>query len=342
MQEKALLSVRDLTVEINNSGARFSVVSNISFDVNESETVCIVGESGSGKTMTALTLMSLTASPSVRVKSGAVFLDSQNLTALSEQEKQKIRGSKVAMIFQDPMTSLNPVMKIGEQIAEAISAHNPQVKKEELISRSVELLSLVGIPAPRERLDVYPHQMSGGMRQRVLIAMALANKPKLIVADEPTTALDVTVQAQVMEVMRDACKQTGAAVLLITHNMGLVAESADRVLVMYGGRIVESGRVEALFRQPRHPYARSLLASIPRLDSDPDKELLAIEGEPPNLANLGPGCAFRPRCWLAKGRFECEQSQPSLNEVFPGHASACHFAHEMTEEVFTPIQEVSA
>ncbi len=209
-------------------------------------------------------------------------------------------------------------------------------------TRAIALLSLVGIPSPEERLLVYPHEMSGGMRQRILIAMALANKPRLIVADEPTTALDVTVQAQVMDVMRDACEKTGAAILLITHNMGLVAESADRVLVMYGGRIVESGAVEQLFRQPRHPYTRSLLASIPRLDSDPEQQLQAIEGEPPNLANMAPGCAFRPRCWLSRGRSQCEQSQPALDQVACGHNSACHFSSEMTEVVFTPLQKEAA
>ncbi|HTJ59224.1 MAG TPA: ABC transporter ATP-binding protein [Devosiaceae bacterium] len=338
VQEKPLLAVRDLVVELTRQGAAHPVVSGVSFDVWPGETVCVVGESGSGKTLLALSLLSL-AEPPVKIRSGQILFEGTDTAALSTREKQKLRGDRIAMVFQDPMTSLNPVLTIGEQIIECVVAHQPRQSKAFMRDRAVELLSLVGVPAPRDRLSAYPHQISGGMRQRVLIAMALANNPRLIVADEPTTALDVTVQAQVMEAMQAACHKTGAALLLVTHNMGLVAENADRVLVFYAGRIVEAGRVEDVFSQPRHPYTRALLASIPAMDGAPEAELKTIEGEPPDFASLPAGCPFQPRCGLA--RPICRSTAPAAVEIAPGHLSACHFAAEMTEQLFSPA-EVSA
>jgi oligopeptide/dipeptide ABC transporter ATP-binding protein len=267
----------------------------------------------------------------VRLAGGRIELDGEDMLAMSEARREEIRGGRIAMVFQDPMSSLNPVLKIGAQIAETIARHQPSLSREQRMDRAERLLSMVGVPAPRERLDVYPHEMSGGMRQRVLIAMALANNPQVIVADEPTTALDVTVQAQVMDVMRSACEQAGAALVLITHDMGLVAESADRVIVMYAGRIVEEGPVDALFRQPRHPYTSALLSSIPNPRTPSGQELQSIEGEPPNLAKEINGCAFHPRCWLARGRRPCATVRPEVRDLGEGQYSACHFAEEVAE-----------
>ncbi|MFC3706240.1 ABC transporter ATP-binding protein [Devosia honganensis] len=327
-----LLDVQGLVVRIGSKATGFDVVRGVSFQVQPGETVCIVGESGSGKTLTALTLLGLHADP-VRIASGRIALDGADLISLSERDFAALRGDRIAMVFQDPMTSLNPVLTIGEQISEVISAHREGLGRSQLRAEAVDLLKLVGIPAAAERLDAYPHQLSGGMRQRILIAIALANQPRVIVADEPTTALDVTIQAQVMDVMRAAVAKSGAALLLITHDMGLVAETADRVLVMYAGRIVESGSVYDVFREPRHPYTRALLSSIPRVDGDPDAALEALGGEPPRLSNLPPGCSFRPRCKLSAGRAACTREDPQLREITVGHAAACHFAEELVDQM---------
>ncbi|KAA0693362.1 ABC transporter ATP-binding protein [Neorhizobium sp. P12A] len=335
----SVLSVRDLSIEIAAKAEAITIVDDVSFDVEAGETVAIVGESGSGKSLLALSLLSLMPSPSVVLKRGSILLEGVDMAALPEAEKRGLRGDKISMIFQDPMSSLNPVVTIGRQIVEAIAAHQGRLSKSVMLQRAAELLTLVGVPAPRDCLSSFPHQMSGGMRQRVLIAMALANKPRIIVADEPTTALDVTVQAQVMDVLREVRGRTGAAVLLITHDMGLVAQNADRVLVFYAGRIVESGRVDAVFRQPRHPYTRSLLESIPHAGMTPDEELKAIDGEPPDFARLPFGCAFHPRCWLTRGRSLCSQTKPTLTEIAPSHASACHFAAALTTELFHPQEQ---
>lgn len=336
---KPVLAVRNLSVEIAGRAASHIVVNDVSFDIRAGETVAVVGESGSGKSLLALSLLSLAPSPPVHLAQGQILLDGADMASLSEPERRRLRGNRIAMVFQDPMTSLNPVATVGDQIIEAIAAHRRDLTKAAMRERAIELLSLVGVPAPRARMSAYPHQMSGGMRQRVLIAIALANQPRLIVADEPTTALDVTVQAQVMDVLRAARERTGAAVLLITHDMGLVAENADRVLVFYAGRVVESGSVEAVFRQPRHPYTRSLLESIPRIGISPDQELKTVEGEPPDFARLPTGCAFHPRCRLMNGRSPCASLTPALSDVAPAHASACHFAADMTEELFHPHVE---
>jgi oligopeptide/dipeptide ABC transporter ATP-binding protein len=334
-----VLAVRNLTVEIAGRRSSSIVVNDVSFDILPGETVSIVGESGSGKSLLALSLLSLVPNPPVSIKSGQVILDGIDMLALSEKEQRRLRGDDISMVFQDPMTSLNPVVTIGDQIIECIAAHRKGLTQAAMRDRAVELLSLVGVPAPRDRLSAYPHQMSGGMRQRVLIAMALANRPRVIVADEPTTALDVTVQAQVMDVMRDVREKTGAAVLLITHDMGLVAENADRVLVFYAGRVIESGFIESVFRHPRHPYTRALLASIPRVDMSPNEELKTVEGEPPDFANLPQGCAFHPRCRLARGRAVCRERVPHLVTIEAEHGSACHFSAELTEELFRSSRE---
>lgn len=323
-----VLSVQDLTIELGLARGSYPLVSELSFDVMPGEILCIVGESGSGKTLTALSLMSLLVAP-VRVSRGRIELNGEDMLMMSEARREEIRGDRIAMVFQDPMSSLNPVLKIGVQITESIARHQPSLSRNERMERAEQLLAMVGVPSPRERLEVYPHEMSGGMRQRVLIAMALANNPQVIVADEPTTALDVTVQAQVMDVMRSACKQAGAALLLITHDMGLVAESADRVIVMYAGRIVEQGPVDRLFRHPRHAYTSALLSSIPNPHTPPDRELQSIEGEPPNLSKEIHGCAFFPRCWLARGRQQCATIRPEIRDLGGGQYSACHFAEEV-------------
>ncbi|MCA0425051.1 MAG: ABC transporter ATP-binding protein [Proteobacteria bacterium] len=323
-----VLSVRNLSIDLVAKNNRKSIVSDINFDVGKGETVCIVGESGSGKSVTALSLMSLTMPP-LAIGGGEIYLNGQNLASLSRLERERQLGHQIAMVFQDPMTALNPVMRIGEQITESLARHQPELSRQQQWQRAEDLLQLVGVPSPRERLSVYPHEMSGGMRQRILIAIALANNPQLIIADEPTTALDVTVQAQVLEVMQEACRHAGAAILLITHDMGVVAECADRVFVMYAGRIVEQAPVTELFKRPRHPYTRALLDSIPDLHSPPDEDLSTVTGDPPDIFNLPSGCAFRTRCGFSNGRSLCSQERPHLRAIDRHHASACHFAEEM-------------
>jgi oligopeptide/dipeptide ABC transporter ATP-binding protein len=325
---EAVLSVRNLSINLVNRRTRKSIVSDISFDVGKGETVCIVGESGSGKSVTALALMSLIAPP-LSIGEGKIVLNGQDLTSMSERERERQLGNHIAMVFQDPMTALNPVMTVGEQITESLARHQTGLTKQQRLQHAEDLLKLVGVPSPRERLSAYPHEMSGGMRQRVLIAIALANDPQLMIADEPTTALDVTVQAQVLDVMQTACRKAGAAILLITHDMGVVAECADRVFVMYAGRIVEQAPVTQLFKRPRHPYTRALLESIPDLHSPADEDLSTVAGEPPDIFDLPSGCAFRTRCWLSNGRSLCSTERPQLLEVEKQHASACHFAEEL-------------
>lgn len=325
-----LLEVEGLSVDLATGRERHRAIDQVSFSVERGETVCIVGESGSGKTLTALSLMSLLPG-GIRVAAGGMRFDGRDLLALGKARRAALYGDEIAMIFQDPMSSLNPVLTIGRQITESIKRHQPSLTRAQRDSRAQEVLALVGIRDAVDKMRRYPHEMSGGLCQRILIAMALANHPRLIIADEPTTALDVTVQAQVMASMRAACQLTGAALLLITHDMGLVAQYADRVVVMYAGRIVEQGSVGRLFREPRHPYTRALLGSIPRLDGDVDRELAAIPGEPPLLARLPAGCAFRPRCRLCRDRALCADVIPPLRTAGadPAHASACHFAHEL-------------
>ncbi|MEM1249327.1 MAG: ABC transporter ATP-binding protein [Acidobacteriota bacterium] len=290
----------------------------IDLSVASGETLALVGESGSGKSMTALSLLQLVPEPG-RIEGGRIRFDGQELLALDKQGIRGVRGNRIAMIFQEPMSSLNPVLTIGEQVAEPIQLHR-DVERNEALERAGELLRRVAIPDAEQRLNAYPHELSGGMRQRVMIAMALACEPELILADEPTTALDVTVQAQILSLLKRLTEETNAALLLITHDLGVVARYADRVAVMYGGRVVETAPASALYRAPQHPYTRGLLASVPRLDGE-DRRLVPIEGQPPDLADLPEGCAFAPRCPLAFDR--CRHEQPLLDASSDDHWRAC-------------------
>jgi peptide/nickel transport system ATP-binding protein len=323
----SLLSVRDLRVEFKTPDGVVKAVAGVSFDLNAGETVAIVGESGSGKSVSNLAYMGLLPASKTTI-TGEVLLETAdgvvNLIGMDNDNLRKIRGKDIAMIFQDPMSALHPYYTIGDQLIEAHQVHN-DVDKSVSRDRAVELLSLVGVANPAERLAAYPHQFSGGMRQRVMIAMALMNNPKVLIADEPTTALDVTVQAQILKLLRDLQSKFKMAVILITHDLGVVAGAADRVNVMYGGRLVESTDVNELFKNPMMPYTVGLLDSIPRMDQGHGKRLRAIPGQPPSLIKLGEGCAFAARCErkaeLPEGR--CDVS-PNLNEVKAGHLVRCH------------------
>jgi peptide/nickel transport system ATP-binding protein len=298
-------------------------VDGVSFSIHRGETVAMVGESGCGKSVTALSILRLIASPPGRTIAGRVALEGRNLLALPDEEMRKVRGNEISMIFQEPMTSLNPVLTIGRQIAETLTVHRG-LSRADALARTVEMLRLVNIPEPAARMGQYPHQLSGGMRQRVMIAMALACNPKLLIADEPTTALDVTIQAQILDLMRELKARTGAAILLITHDLGVVAEMAQRVFVMYAGRKVEEATVGALFARPRHPYTRGLLASIPRLGAaaaTARRRLAEIPGVVPSLREEIPGCVFAPRCAYAQER--CRREYPPLERKDDGHLVAC-------------------
>jgi peptide/nickel transport system ATP-binding protein len=293
-RQAPLLQVQDLRVEFDTDDGIVHAVDGISYSVKPATTLGIVGESGSGKTVTSLTTMGLTRSRSTRV-SGTIMFEGRDLLTLSGEDLRRIRGDEIAMIFQDPLSSLHPFYKVGRQISEAVLAHR-DVSKAAARDRSVELLELVGIPDPHRRVDQYPHEFSGGMRQRAMIAMALANEPKLLIADEPTTALDVTVQAQILALIADLQSRLGMAVIVITHDLGVVAEIADEIAVMYAGRIVEHAPTSRLFSSPEHPYTWGLLKSIPRLDTPRSEELVPIQGRPPSLINRPGGCFFHPRC----------------------------------------------
>jgi peptide/nickel transport system ATP-binding protein len=314
-----LLDVRDLVTEFRSGGNVVRAVDGVSFTLARGETLGIVGESGCGKSVTSLSIMRLLPSPPGRVAGGEIRFDGQDLLALPEDAMRKIRGNEIAMIFQEPMTSLNPVHTVGEQIIETIRLHR-SMSRAEARARALDMLRLVRISSPETRIDDYPHQLSGGMRQRVMIAMALACDPKILIADEPTTALDVTIQAQILDLMRDLRSRTGAAIVLITHDLGVIAELAHRVLVMYAGTIVEEAAVEALFGDPQHPYTLGLLGSIPKLQGD-EERLVAISGMVPNPYAMPAGCRFSPRCPLADAR--CRSEMPPLVEIKPGHRSAC-------------------
>jgi peptide/nickel transport system ATP-binding protein len=321
-----LLVVEGLNVGFRSKAGVVQAVSDVSFELHAGEVLAVVGESGSGKSVTALTLMRLHAK-STRISGRAMF-EGRDLLTLSDRDMRSVRGNDIAMIFQDPMTALNPVFSVGSQIIEAIRTHR-EVSKQAARARAIELLDLVGVPEPRRRVDQFPHEYSGGMRQRAMIAMAIANEPKVLIADEPTTALDVTVQAQVMEVLRDVQEATGSAMLLITHDLGLVAGTADRVQVMYASRLVETGGVDDIFYGSRNPYTRALLDSIPDLVSDTDR-LVPIPGNPPSLLSPPSGCPFRPRCSMATDT--CAESVPNLTTVGDGHATRCHHADRLVTE----------
>ena len=302
-------------------------VDGVSFELNAGETLGIVGESGSGKSVTALSLMRLIPPPG-RIIGGRVLYDGNDLTTLSESEMQGIRGESIAMIFQDPMTSLNPVFKVGWQVGEPLMLHRAESKAKAFAS-AVSVLAKVGIPSPGDRARDYPHHFSGGMRQRAMIAMGLTTTPKVLIADEPTTALDVTIQAQILELLRTVNREFGTATILITHNLGVVAGMCERVMVMYAGRVVESGPTEDVFAHPKHPYTWALLRSIPRLDADRHEALKPIEGLPPDLIDLPSGCAFHPRCTFAIER--CKRDTPALNRVGDTQLAACWVTQSGTE-----------
>ncbi|MFH1725840.1 MAG: ABC transporter ATP-binding protein [Elusimicrobiota bacterium] len=323
---KKVLDVENLATEFHVEAGVARAVDGISFDLAEGETLGLVGESGSGKSVTALSLMRLVPDPPGRIVGGSrIRVAGRDVLALSEPQMQRVRGSEIAMIFQDPMTALNPVFTVGNQLREVLARHQGLAPKRAR-ARAVELLEMVGIPAPDKRVDEYPHQLSGGMRQRAMIAMALSCNPKVLIADEPTTALDVTIQAQILELINMLQKKIGMATILITHDLAVVAETCDRVLVMYCGRIVEGGGVFELFAGPRHPYTKGLIDSIPRIDDaakEERKELNAIPGMVPDIHDLPDGCRFADRCFKASER--CRREDPGLRDLGGGRAAACLF-----------------
>ncbi len=315
----ALLEVRDLRTHFHTDDGEFPAVDGVSFGVESGRTLAIVGESGCGKSVTALTIMGLVPNPPGRIKGGSIRFEGRELLGASAREMQDLRGNGMAMIFQEPMSSLNPVFTIGEQIVEALLRHRP-ITRAQAVERAMTMLHKVRIPAPEQRFHEYPHKLSGGMRQRAMIAMALACDPRLLIADEPTTALDVTIQAQILELMRTLQHETGAAIILITHDLGVVAEVADEVLVMYAGRIVERAPVQALFEVPQHPYTVGLLASIPRMEGERTR-LASIEGQVPSPLRRSAGCSFAERCPFADA--QCRTAVPELRDVGEQHLSAC-------------------
>ena len=315
-----LLQVEGLQTHFFTSAGVVKAVDGISYEVGEGETVAVVGESGCGKSVGALSILRLIPDPPGRIVGGSIRFGGRDLLALSEEEIRRIRGREIGMIFQEPMTSLNPVLTIGLQLGETLRQHLG-LSQDAAEARAVELLAMVGIADPARRVDQYPHHLSGGMRQRVMIALALSCHPKLIIADEPTTALDVTIQAQILELMKDLTRRLGVALIIITHNLGVVARYADRVNVMYAGRIVESGTARQIYYGPSHPYTLALLRSVPRMDRPRKARLDPVEGQPPDLLRLGAGCAFHPRCSFAAPR--CREMAPDLEPVAEGHISAC-------------------
>ncbi|WP_052462264.1 ABC transporter ATP-binding protein [Nigerium massiliense] len=326
----AVAELEDLTVTFGSTAGDVTVVNGVSFRVGRGEIVAMVGESGSGKSMTGLAMMGLL--PHGARPGGRVTVAGTDILASSEKQLRHVRGAKVAMVFQDPMTALNPVLKVGDQIDEALTLHH-RVSKKAARERTLEVLNLVGVPAARERAEQYPHQWSGGMRQRAVIAMALMDEPDVIIADEPTTALDVTVQAQVLEVLQDVRERTGVGILLITHDLGIVAEVADRVLVMYAGRIVEQGSTAEIFARTRHPYTRALMVSRAAWAMEHGTDLHAIPGRPPSPRAPVPGCSFHPRCPLASEEAGCLTAVPPLRAVDgERHRSACHRAELLADE----------
>jgi oligopeptide/dipeptide ABC transporter ATP-binding protein len=337
-----LLSIRDLVVEFSTEDGVVKAVDGISYDLFPGETLGIVGESGSGKSVSTMSLLGLIPQPPGKVVRGEAFFKGKDILKISKKELRHIRGNEIALIFQDPMTSLNPVLKIGAQIGEAIKTHHPEEKDERVKERGIELLRTVGVPNPDRRYEQYPHEFSGGMRQRAMIAMSIANSPSVLIADEPTTALDVTIQAQILQVLKKAQDETHAATILITHDLGLIAELADRVIVMYAGKIVELGDVHTIFESPRHPYTVGLMDSLPKLNAD-DDWLRPIPGQPPSLINRPPGCPFHPRCFLSQGRLRCREEEPPLRPIGgTAHLTACHFAEELEGHTGSLVEPVGA
>jgi oligopeptide/dipeptide ABC transporter ATP-binding protein len=324
-----LLSMRDLRAGFSTDDGFVRAVDGVSFDVRRGEVLAIVGESGCGKSVTAMSILGL--QPTLEVAEGEILWKGRDLLTLTEVERRKVRGKEIAMIFQDPLTALNPVHTVGRQIAEMARIHEG-IDKNQAKERAVEMLDLVGIPEARKRADMYPHEFSGGMRQRAMIAMAITCKPDLLIADEPTTALDVTVQAQVLEVLVGIKDEIDSAIILITHDLGVVAGLSDRVLVMYAGRAIEVGTTDEIFYQTRHPYTLGLLASLPRLDDVGDEALVPIVGSPPSLIRKPSGCSFHPRCRFARVPGNCDNDDPALRLVAgDAHMAACHYAEELAE-----------
>lgn len=316
----ALLEVKDLRTHFTTRDGVVKAVDGVSYDIQEGETLGLVGESGCGKSVSALSILRLISDPPGRIVSGSVEFEGRDLLQLSESDMRGVRGNDIAMVFQEPMTSLNPVLTIGRQLTEGLELHL-KMSKGDARSRAAELLQMVGIPDAAQQLKSYPHQFSGGMRQRVMIAMALSCNPKLLIADEPTTALDVTIQAQILELLQKLSAEMGTAVLIITHNLGVIARYASRVNVMYAGKIVEGGTTRELFTNPKHPYTKGLLQSVPRVSQDRRERLFTIEGSPPDLINLPSGCAFQSRCAYAVA--ECSASTPPLTDRGDAHLAAC-------------------
>jgi len=330
-----ILEVKDLEISFGTSAGEVQAVRGVTFDLRRGETLAIVGESGSGKSVTAKSIMRLLPEANSIIKGGEAVFEGQNLLSLSEKQMQGIRGSKIAMVFQDPMTSLDPTMRVGRQITESLKKHlgmSGQRAKE----RSLELLEMVGIPSAEDRLRQYPHQFSGGMRQRVVIAIALACDPQILIADEPTTALDVTIQAQILELLRDLQERIGTSVILITHDLGVVAQTAHRVAVMYAGKIVETGTVREIFYNPQMPYTWGLLSSIPLPTADRSQDLIPIPGSPPDMLDPPEGCPFTPRCPYAMQI--CTEEMPDYTTFSAEHRAACWLHHPMAPDVEPPVK----
>lgn len=322
---KNILEVKNLSVSFNTADGQVHAVDNLSFDIKAGEVLAIVGESGSGKSVTASSIMGLLTAGNVNL-TGSIKLNDFEILGAKESEIRKLRGSDIAMVFQDPLSSLNPYYKVGVQIGEAYETHHPGASKEEVRNKVLEVMKKVGIPEPEKRIDSYPHEFSGGMRQRVVIAIALINDPKVLIADEPTTALDVTVQAQILDLMRDLQKTSNTSIILITHDLGVVAEMVDRVLVMYAGRAIEISQVKDIFTSPNHPYTKGLLSAVRSLDTGVRERLETIPGTPPSLLNIPQGCAFNPRCFYQKWAGEkCLTQTPELITIGNG-LSACYLS----------------
>ncbi|MFQ2194105.1 ABC transporter ATP-binding protein [Aeromonas jandaei] len=323
-----MLTVRDLEVTFTVDGDELKVLDGVSFSVVPGQTLGLVGESGCGKSVTALAIMGLLPRPHGRVVAGTIDFEGEDLLALPPEQMHRVRGNRISMIFQEPMTALNPVQTVGEQLMEVYRLHRPDYGKVERKAAAIAMLQKVGIPEPAQRFAIYPHNLSGGMRQRVMIAMALACEPDLLICDEPTTALDVTIQAQILELMKELQAQTGMAILFITHDLGVVAELCDEVVVMYAGRAVEQADVFELFDHPRHPYTHGLLGAIPRLDGQPKQLLNTIRGQVPALHEMPAGCRFSNRCPHASER--CSHEVPAVEQLAPHHGVACHHWKELT------------
>jgi oligopeptide transport system ATP-binding protein len=335
MNGQSLLEVRDLRVSFSTYAGEVQAVRGVSFDLRRGETLAIVGESGSGKSVTAKSIMRLNPEANTIVRGGEILFEGQDLLKLSEKRMQDVRGPKIAMVFQDPMTSLDPTMRVGRQITESLKEHLG-LSTQRARERAVELLTLVGIPYPRDRVKQYPHQFSGGMRQRVVIAIALACDPQILIADEPTTALDVTIQAQILELLRELQEQLGMSVILITHDLGVVAHTAHRVAVMYGGKIIETGTLREIFYNPQMPYTWGLLSSIPLPTADRGQELIPIPGSPPDMLDPPKGCPFTPRCPYAMRI--CAEEMPEHTTFSPEHKAACWLHHPMAPNVEPPVR----